>query len=56
MQTNEGVQIHQNLYIPTKSPVNIDSHKHIQSFAKLTFKENAKLKSALVRSQLDYGI
>ena len=44
MQTNEGVQINQNLYIPTISPINIDSHRHMQSLAKLTLNEKAELK------------
>ena len=44
MQTNEGVQIHQNLYIPTISPTNIDSHRHMHSLAKLTLKEKVELK------------
>ena len=44
MLTNVGVQIHQNLYIPTTSPVNIDSHRHMQSLAKLTLKKKVELK------------
>ena len=44
MQTNEDVHIHQNLYIPKISPININSHKHMQSLAKLILKEDAELK------------
>ena len=44
MQTNEGVQMHKNLYISTTSPINIDSHRHMHSLAKLTLKKKAELK------------
>ena len=44
MLTNEDVQIHQNLYIPT-SPINIDLHRHMNSLAKLTLKKKSWTKN-----------